>query len=187
MAATAGALDPLAEGRDVGVDDPLHALAPGLRRIVEDDEAGAQRDVLLAHRRQAVGLVLDRVVLRPDAEEAPVEQAQRGGEDALVAHVVALEVGLDALAQAGERASEAQHLVELLLVATLAPLGVVEVLLAPPLVDAGGLDVAAWVWADPHVLPRGRDDQLVDAREDLGLAQPLAVGVEVDEAPARPA
>ena len=93
---------------------------------------------------------------------------------------------LDAARAARQRAGEDDHVVELLLVAALAPARVVEVLLAAALVDAGGLDVAAGVRADPHVLPGRRDHQLVDARQDLGILDALAVGVEDREAAAAP-
>src|SRR2546421_2984169 len=120
-------------------------------------------------------------------KEAAVEQAYRGGQDAWSRHVVLVavaDVALDVLAQLRQRAGEAQHVVELLLVAPLAPLAVVEVLLAALLVDARRLDVAAGERADPDLLPRRRDDEVADAREDLGVGDALAVRVDVDEAAA---
>jgi hypothetical protein len=59
---------------------------------------------------------------------------------------------------------------------------VVEVLPAARRVGARRLDVPARVRADPDVLPRRRDDELVDAPEDLVVLDPPAVGVEVLEA-----
>ena len=100
--------------------------------------------------------------------------------------VAARQVVLDAGAQLRQRAGEDDHVLELGLVAAGAPARVVEVLLAAALVDAGGLDVAAGIRADPHVLPRGRDHQLVDAGQDLGIVDALAVGVEDREAAAAP-
>src|SRR4051794_37074941 len=188
--AAAPALEALDHAGDLGVDDVADLALAVLGRVVEDDEAVDQADVVLAHRRQAIGLVLDGVVLGADAEEAAVEQAHGGGEHALAAQVVvvgALEVALDAGPHAGQRAGEAQHVVELLLVAALAPGTVVQVLLAPAGVEARRLDVTARVRADPHVLPRRRDDEVVDAREDLGVVDALAVGVDVDEPAARAA
>jgi hypothetical protein len=74
------------------VDDRLHAPLAALGRVVEGDRAPAQPHVVLADRRQAVGLVLDRVVLAADAEEAAVEQPHRAGEHLLAAEPVGLEV-----------------------------------------------------------------------------------------------
>jgi hypothetical protein len=88
----------------------------------------------------------------------------------------------------GERACEAQHLVELLLVAPGAPLNVVEVLPPAGRVDADRLDVPEGVGADPHVFPGRRNDQLANAREDLLVLDPIPLLVEVFEAaPAGPA
>jgi hypothetical protein len=63
---------------------------------------------------------------------------------------------------------------------------VVAVLLASRGVGPGGLEVATGVGADPHVLPRGRDPELRDPLERLGLVDALAVVVDVGE-PAPPA
>ena len=82
------------------------------------------------------------------------------------------ELALHALAHQRQRAREVDHRVELLLVAPLAPPVVVAVLLAPAGVDAGRLDVAHRVRADPDVLPGGRDDELGDPRQDLGVGRP---------------
>src|SRR4029078_6945520 len=117
----------------------------------------------------------DGVVLAADAEEAAVEQAHGAREDVLAPHVVALHLALDVVAEVGQRPGERDHVRELLLVPALAPARVVEVLLATAVVEAGRLDVAAGVGADPDLVPRRRDDELVDPREDLRLLDPLAV------------
>jgi hypothetical protein len=63
---------------------------------------------------------------------------------------------------------------------------VVAVLSAAPGVDTGCLDVAIRCHADPHVLPGGRQDQRLDAGEHDIVGDPVAVGIEVDEASTRP-
>jgi hypothetical protein len=141
--------------------------------------------VALLHRRQAEGLVLHGVVLGADPKEAAVEQADGARADVVEAHVVALDLRLDALAQRRERPREGEHVVELLLVAAGAPAWVVEVLLAAGGVGAGRLDVAPGVRADPDVLPRRRDHELLDALEYLGVVHaPRAVGLVDEAAPA---
>ena len=98
------------------------------------------------------------------------------------------EVALHDAAQSRQRLGELEHLVELLLVAPRAPVGVVQVLLAPGGVDSRRLQVTARVHADPHVLPRGRDRQLADAGERLLVVDALSVGIEeLEPAPAPPA
>jgi hypothetical protein len=139
--------------------------------------------VLLAHRGQAVGLVAHRVVLRADAEEAAVQQPDGAGQHPLARQPVRRgEVGGDPLAQRRQRPGEGDHLVELLLVAAPAPVVVVAVLLAARLVRADRLQVAVGVRADPDVVPRGRDHELGDALEHLGLVDAAAVLVDVEEA-----
>jgi hypothetical protein len=59
---------------------------------------------------------------------------------------------------------------------------VVEVLLAPGGVDAGGLQMAVRVRADPHVLPGRGDSQSGDALDVLGLRELVALVVQVLEA-----
>ena len=127
---------------------PWIAALAALGAVVEHHAAvlGVERDVLLAHRREAEGLVLDRVLLGADAEEAAVQQPHRAGEDALASQLVGGgEIRVDVLAQPRQRAREADHLLELLAVAARAPLRVVEVLLAAGGVDPGRLQVAARV------------------------------------------
>jgi hypothetical protein len=56
-----------------------------------------------------------------------------------------------------QRASEPLHPLELLLIPALAPALVVQVLLTPSRIGPGRLEMAQRIWADPHVLPCGRD------------------------------
>ena len=186
VAAAAALLEALDRVGDLGVDDGLHAALAALGRVVEQQRVALHRGVALAHRRQPVGLVRDGVVLGADPEEAAVQQPHGAGQHVVAVELVAGEVRGDALAQRGQRAGELDHVVELLLVAALAPARVVQVLLAPAVVDAGGLDVAARVRADPDVLPGRRDHQLVDPLQHLGVGDALAVGVEVLEPLAAP-
>ncbi len=94
LAASAAALqrrDDLARHR---VDDRLDPPLAALGRVVEHHLAVArERDVALAHRREAVRGVLHRVLLRADPEEAAVEQADGAGEHARAVELVAVEIG----------------------------------------------------------------------------------------------
>ena len=129
----------------------------------------------LAHRREPVGVVLLRVVLRADPEEAAVEQPDGAGEHlARAASRPARGPCATRARSCGSAARELDHRVELLGVAPLAPAVVVAVLLAPGGVDAGRLDVAHRVGADPDVLPGRRDGELADPLEHARLADPGA-------------
>src|SRR3954453_4113841 len=123
-----------------------------LGRIVEDDRVALDREVAALHGRQSVGLVGHRVVLAADPEEPAVQQPHRRRQHPLAPEGLAAQVCLDAGPERRQRPGELDHVFELLLVAALTPTPVVEVLLAPTLVDAGGLYVAAWVRADPDAL-----------------------------------
>jgi hypothetical protein len=184
--APAAALERLDDLADAVVDHALVTPLPALGGIVEDHRAvPADRHVLLAHRREPVRRVLDRVLLGADPEEAALEQPHGGGQDAPAVELRAVpEVPLDLPAQPRERLREADHVAELLQVAPLAPVVVVAVLLAPGGVRPRRLEVAAGVRADPDVLPRGRDRELGDAGERLRLVDPLPVVVDVREAAA---
>ena len=88
--AAAAALERGDDRERVRVDDALDAPLAALGDVVEDhaEVLGVERDVLLAHRGEAVGLVLDRVLLGADAEEAAVEQPHRAGQHALARELV---------------------------------------------------------------------------------------------------
>src|SRR5207244_4990157 len=56
----------------------------------------------------------------------------------------------------------------------------------PIYVDARCLKVAARIHADPYLPPCRRDCKRGDTLEHLGVVDPLALGIEVLEAPAPP-
>jgi len=90
--------------------------------------------------------------------------------------------------QPGQRLPERDQAHELAAIAEDAPARVVAILLAPPRVAAGRLQVTARIAADPHLGVGRRHRQRADARQLCGVADPCAVGIEVDEArPAAPA
>src|SRR5690606_9461733 len=66
----------------------------------------------------------------------------------------------------------------------LLPTLMVEVLLSPGRIDPGCLQVPQWIGADPDLPPGGRDCQLLDSHQRLGIADPLPVRVTVGETPA---
>src|SRR5215218_9065622 len=144
--------------------------------------------MLAVHRRQPVGLVRLAVVLRPDPEEAPVEQAHGAGKHALAHEAAAAEMSFRRSPELREGAREPDHLVELLLVPSLAPGAVVDVLAPPRGVRADCLNVAERVRADPDIPPGRRYDQLADPLQHFVLVDPVSLVVEVLEAatPAAP-
>src|SRR5207253_8550483 len=93
-----------------------------------------------------------------------------------------LEIGADAAAEGRQRLAELDDALELLLLARGAEPGVVEVLRAPLLVHADGLQRRGVAAGDAYVLPRRRDAQHGDASERLLVFDRLAVRGAVREA-----
>ena len=81
------------------------------------------------------------VLLPADAEQAEVDQADRGGGHPVTIEMPAAQIPHGGRPQRGQRAGEAEHVRELLGVALLAPHLVIPVLGPAAAVDAGGLDV----------------------------------------------
>src|SRR5439155_212472 len=82
-------------------------------------------------------------------------------------------------AQPRQQAGKALHPLELLPIAPLAPAWVIQVLLAPSRVDAGGLEMPHRIGADPHVLPGRRDGKSADTLDHLRIGNRGAVLVYV--------
>ena len=101
-------------------------------------------------------------------------------------HPVALQsaapqIGRDLSAHVGQRGRHLQHPVELLLGAVLLPFLVVQVLASAGRIGPDRLDVPVGIGADPHVLPRRRDDEIIDALQRRGVGDRRAVGVVIGE------
>lgn len=69
----------------------------------------------------------------------------------------------DSLADGRQRRAEHDHAVEFNETAKFPPLGMVHILLAPPLIDASSKDVATRVGGNPDVSPGGRDGEADDS------------------------
>src|ERR1700753_1901643 len=72
--------------------------------------------------------------------------------------------------------------VVLLLGSLFLPTLVIDVLTAAGGVGPDRLNVTVGVRADPYLLPRRRNDKALDARENLGVFDGLALGIDVGEA-----
>ena len=83
--------------------------------------------------------------------------------------------------------AETDEPVELAGVARRAPLRVIAVLLSSARVAAGRLQVPARVGTDPDVRVRRRNRQHANAIKHARLAHAMALGIEIDESPARAA
>ena len=170
----------------LGVDDRLDAPLAALRRIVEDEHAVPRElDVLPLERREPVAAMLVGVLLAAHTEEAAIKQPDGTGKLAPLPSLA--QVCRGSRAQVRQGARECEHLVELLLVAALAPAVVVPVLTPPRSIGADGLQVTGRIGADPDIGPGGRERERTDALERHRIVDPPAVGVEVLEATSAPA
>ncbi len=169
------------DARQAAVAHVDGVLLAALADELEADGRPLDLHVLVAQRRQAVGAVGAGVLDVADANVGQLHQPQHRGQHLVARQTAAGQVGVDALAQPRQRRAELGQAVVLGLVAGGAPLRVVAVLLAPPRVAAGGLQVAVGARADPHLDPGGRDAQRLDAGHDTRPDR-FAAGVQVGEA-----
>src|SRR5262249_14428548 len=112
--------------------------------------------VPVPHRRQAVRVVVARVLFVADANERLLEQPDDRGEDFRARKARSPQVGVGTTTNPGKRAAEVDEAAVLARVADLAPLRVIAVLLAAARVAAGRLEMTARLGTDPDVLPRRR-------------------------------
>jgi len=145
-----------------------------------DAPARGDAHMVVAQGGEAEGLVLLGVFGVADARQAALHQPHHRRQHLLARQAVSVQIGLDTPARARQRAAEAQHMLELGLVAHMAPARMIAVLLAPARVAPGRLDMAVGVGADPHRRPGGRHGERADARERGGIAdqQPLRIAIE---------
>src|SRR5919108_6642571 len=91
----------------------------------------------------------------------------------------------DRAPDARQRPGERAHAAELGFVAHFAPARVVAVLLASARVAPGRLQMAILAWADPYLLPRGRDGECLDSRQHRLAAHCAAIRVLIAKTVAR--
>ena len=147
---------PAHDGVQVVVHQLLDPLLATLGRVVEDDGARPDRDVVAADSRQSVRAVLVRVGLPADPEEAEVEHPESRCEHAFAWVAGQRQMLLDHAAGVGKAPGKLQDAVVLGPVPLLPPRVVVAVLPASGRVGPDGLDVAVRQRADPDVGPRRR-------------------------------
>ncbi|MNH13783.1 hypothetical protein D3C79_733650 [compost metagenome] len=153
------------------------------------DGAALDLDVAVAQRGQAVGFVVAQVALVANTDQCVVQQADHQCHYLFPVQPRARQVCLQLCAKLGQCLGKGQHAPIFVLIAQLAPLGVVAVLLAATRIAPCGLQVALRVGADPHVGVGRRDHQGGDARQRFTVAHTLALGIQIDETvtPAAPA
>ena len=110
--------------------------------VIEHCAVALHHDVPFLQRRGTVMVVKLGVTLTTKPEQAKVDQPYRAGGYPVPVEPTPDQVMAGSDAKSGQRASEPQHVLELLRVALFPPPPVVAVLGASPAVHARGLDVA---------------------------------------------
>ena len=175
----------LHDAGDAAVGDRQRVLHAALAAELEAHLGAFHFHVAPFQRREPVGLVLLRQLLRPHPDQRLLEEPDHGGEH-LGPRVSRKEhVALDGLADLQDHLAEPEHPLELRAVALRAEFGVVAVLLAPLRVARGHLQVSVLVRADPHLRPRRRDHERAEAPDQRAVADGASVRVQVRKAGAR--
>src|SRR5690606_1975873 len=163
------------------VEPELDELA-GFGLELEPDSVALDRRVPALQRRETHGAVLVEVAAIADSDPGEVEELRGRGEHCGLVRRRGREVLLEPAAKTSEHSREVGEVSVLRSLALLAPLGVIDVLLAPLLVTARRLNVAARVDAEPDVGPSGRHGERGKTASDGSVPQRLTVLVEIDEA-----
>src|SRR5207245_10227871 len=142
--------------RNRPVSHPDGDLDAALALEKKADSGAPDVDVSVAQRGQPERVVLPGVFLVADPEVRGLEQADDGRHDLILRQPVTSQITRDAPPEVGQDLSEAGHAVEFVGVTGLAPARVLAMLLAPPGVPPGCLQMAARAGRDPDVIPRGR-------------------------------
>ena len=154
---------------------------PRLAGKAEADLRAFDPRVAVAHRREPERPVQAGVLVVAHPDQGQLQEADHRGQDLLAWEAGPPQVGIASLSDGGERPRKPDHPIELRFVAAAAPSRVVAMLLPPPRIAPGGLDMAAGIRADPDVGPGGRDRQRADPGKCRLVADRRAIPVAVGE------
>ena len=135
-----------------------------------------------AQRGEAVTVVIPGIFAVADTDQRLVEKADDGRQHLLPRGAAAAHVRIDALAYAREKLGKVDEALVFVQVAHAPPIIVVAVLLPPPGIPTGGLDVPVRVGADPHLAPGRRHGELAYTGESGLIADQLTGRRPVAEA-----
>ncbi|SON85067.1 hypothetical protein XAP412_550027 [Xanthomonas phaseoli pv. phaseoli] len=138
--------------------------------------------VPVAQRGQPVGAIAARVFGVAHAHQGVGQQRHHDRQHLFAREARQQQIATQAPPQFGQRSAEGDHAFELALAAYLRPLGVIAILLAPPGIAPGGLQMPVGLGADPHFGIGRRNRQRTNALQGLGIGNALPVGIAVTEA-----
>src|SRR5690606_20519821 len=132
--------------------------------------------------RQAKTLVIPGVCRVPDADQAVVEEPDRGGDDTFVAKTPTPQVAFYLGSECWQGLAKFDQRFKFGRTALRRPGIMIAVLLATPLVAACGLDMPAGIFANPHVAPCRWYHQRLNACH-FKHVRLVARGISIDKAP----
>ncbi len=176
-----------------GPNDPRHApvahrerpLLAALARELETNLGAFDRDVVAFESGQPIALIVSRIFVIADADQRRLQKMHDRRQNLLARQPAQAHVLSDRRPDRRQRRGEFEQVLVFRLLARLAIFGVILVLLAPFGVAAGRLNVPVRCRADPDVGPCRRDDERAYAFQRVGVRDPPALRIEVDEALAR--
>src|SRR5579864_904853 len=165
--------------RELVVDERGAYLRPALADEFEADAMPAHGHVPLPQRRDSEGAGCARVPIASDAKPAEVDEAQRDGAHPVAVELAVVEMLGQRRPQGRQPLAETNEALEFGPVLFRPEIGVIDVLLAAGLVDAGCLELRARPRCDPDVLPRRRDREPVEALDRRRVADCIPAPVEI--------
>ncbi|MNQ72160.1 hypothetical protein D3C85_868570 [compost metagenome] len=134
-----------------------------------------------AQGRQAVGAVVPGILAVADTDQRRVQQGDDRGHDFVATESRCRQFGFKSLTQFRQGQPELTQAQVFVGVAHLPPARMITVLFATPGIPAGGLQVPAWIGADPHLGIGGWHRECVEAFDCLRVGDALASRVEIGE------
>ena len=176
-----------------GANDPRHPpvtsgerpLLAALAGEVEANFSALDRDMLASEGREPVALIGSRIFVIADTDQRRLQKAHDRRQNLLARQAAQAHVLGNLGPDHRQRGGELQQVLVFRLLPRLAIFGVILVLLAPFGVAAGRLDVPVRRRADPDVRPGRRNDKGAYAVQRIGIRDPPAPRIQIDEAPAR--
>jgi hypothetical protein len=174
----------LDEAAERAIGDPERPHLAGLALVLELQRRALHLAVALAQRGGAEALVRFGIGFVADADVAAVEQADDRGDRAFAGQRAFAEVGLNRLADLGERMAEVRATLVLGGFLCFAETEVIAILFPALLVPADRLDMAVGLGAEPRVAVGGGQADRVQPVDLVAVGDAFALGIPI--APAVP-
>src|SRR4051812_37540313 len=133
-------------------------------------------------RRQAIAVILPRIIVVADPDEGGLEKMNDGGKNFLPREASKGHVVANLRADGRKSLGELHHMFVFGAFADLSKTPMIAILLAPFGVPARRLDMTVRRWANPEVGPGGGDGERLDAPKNVSVGQSGTIRSRVGEA-----